>query len=204
MLADSGVSVEIFHSICDSLTLESIDIPLEKLYATHSQVETHNPEYCRIYHRDFISGLEGLSPDLIIFSEAWRSEALPYLRQTIEEVKAAMKVNVLILGRNPQFSPHPSVIFRDLKNIEEINAVAWNRRYKVVEEADAILTEIAQNTGSRYISKNEIVCPKKKCTLLINNEFGYTDDQHWSNIGMAYYGNLLLSHQNFKAAMNSQ
>jgi peptidoglycan/LPS O-acetylase OafA/YrhL len=201
LLAGSGVAVEIFHSICDPLTLASIDIPLEQLYGSHSQVETHNPEYCRNYHRDFITGLAHLSPDLVVFSEAWRPAALPYLRETIQEIKTELAVDVLILGRNPQFSPHPNIVFKDLKDIDDINAVAWNRRYKVVEEADAILAEIARDTESWFIPKNDIVCPYQKCTLLIDNAFGYTDDQHWSNVGMEYYGNLLLSHERFKAAM---
>jgi hypothetical protein len=204
LLAGSGVAVEIFHSICDPLTLASIDIPLEQLYKSHSQVETHNPEYCRNYHRDFIMGLAFLSPDLVVFSEAWRAAALPYLRGTIQEIKAALDVEVLILGRNPQFSPHPTVVFKDLKDIDDINSVAWNRRYKVVEEADVILAEIARETESWFIPKNDIVCPDQKCTLLIDNAFGYTDDQHWSNVGMEYYGNLLLSHERYKAAMKSR
>lgn len=204
LLASSGTAVEIFHSICDPLTLGSIDIPLEKLYASHNQVETHNPEYCRNYHRDFIAELKRLSPDLIVFSEAWRPAALPYLRRTIEEINAAIGVEILILGRNPQFSPHPNVIFKDLENIDDINAVAWNRRYKVFEEADAMLAEIARKTGSGFISKNNIVCREKKCILLIDNVFGYTDDQHWSNKGMEYYGNLLLSDEVFKSALKSQ
>lgn len=202
LLADTDIEVELMHSICDPLTLDSIGISLEDLYSDASQEKTRNPEYCVSHHSGYLEKLTSLSPDLIIFSEAWRSAALPYLSKTINEIKHATSAKILILGRNPQFSPHPNIVFKSLDSIDEINKVAWERRYKIFDDYDKIFTDVANETGSYFISKNELVCPDQKCILLIGLDMGYTDGQHYSLVGLKYYGGLLVNHKSFKDATN--
>ena len=198
LLADTNISVELFHNICDPLTLNSIDISIKELYENAPQELTRNSEYCKPYHSNFLDGLIKLSPDIIIFSEAWRLPALNFLPQTVRDIQEVIDAKILILGRNPQFSPHPNILFKNIQSVDEINASAWGARYKIFDNHDRILAEAAKATGSYFISKNEIVCPDQECNLLIGADMGYADDQHWSLVGLTYYGNLLINHPTFK------
>lgn len=202
LLANTDFDVEIFHSICDPITLSSIDVSIEKLYENAAAEKTRNPKYCKPYHTTYLQKLIKLSPDLIIFSEAWRLSALPFLAKTIKEIKETLNTKVLILGRNPQFLPHPNITFKQLQNIDEINTSAWGKRYKIFDNVDNILMEVAQDSGSYFISKNEIVCPDQQCEILIESDIGYVDSAHWSLVGLEYYGNILINHEVFKAAIN--
>lgn len=196
----AGTNVQIMRlgGICDPLTANSIaGITLKDLYEDAAQEKTRDPEYCRRHHQEFLGKLVEISPDLIVFSEAWRESALPFLGQSIADIKTALTADILILGRNPQFSPHPNVVFRNFESIEDINERSWQRRYRIFDDFDSILAGVADQTDSDFISKNELVCPDKKCKLLIDNEFGYTDSQHWSLVGMNYYGRLLASDKAF-------
>ena len=198
LLANSNIEVELYHSICDPLTLNSIKTSIKKLYEKAPQKKSRNPEFCKPYHTEFLQQVKDLSPDIIVFSEAWRPAAVPFLLDSINEIKQETKAELLILGRNPQFSPHPNIIFKNLKNIEEINSIAWKKQYHIPKYSDDDLFEIAKKAQVHFISKSEIVCPDKKCKVLINSTMGYVDGGHWSLIGLKYYGQLLINHKIFK------
>jgi hypothetical protein len=123
---------------------------------------------------------------------------MPFLLQTINEIKEKIDTEILILGRVPQFSPHPNIVFRDLQKSEEINSVAWARQYNIPGYEDSTLHDIAIKTHVHFISKSEIICPNQNCKILIDSTMGYVDSQHWSIIGMKYYGSLLISHKVFE------
>jgi peptidoglycan/LPS O-acetylase OafA/YrhL len=197
-LANTEFAIENLHGICDPLAASSFDISLEKLYQDHSQAQVKNPNYCNGYHRKFISRLKNLSPDYVIFSEAWRQITLDYVQNTVIKIKAAMpEVGIMLLGKNPVFAPHPNVIFRKLESTEEINEKAWSLRYKHLERGDEKLSAIALATGGYFISKNELICPNRMCELLIDGEMGMLDSSHWSLVGMKYYGLKLMENPEF-------
>jgi peptidoglycan/LPS O-acetylase OafA/YrhL len=200
-LGDDNVNVVLIHSICDPLTLDSITVSMEALYKSHSQDQTREEGYCYPQHADLLNKIKQASPDLVVFSEAWRADALPYLGKTLEDIKAAVPAKILVLGRVPQFAGSPDVIFRDADTLQQVNQFARNRRYKTFDDFDAILSGIAGEAGVAFISKWDLVCPDKVCDMVIGSELGYTDAQHWSLAGMKLYGSRLIADPVFQQAI---
>jgi hypothetical protein len=93
-------------------------------------------------------------------------------------------------------------LFKNLDKPEEINKVAWSRRYKHLEQGDTILEHVASETGSYFISKHQIICPSERCDVIIDREMGFVDSSHWSLIGMKYYGRKLLETPDFKTILS--
>ncbi|EEB79571.1 putative acyltransferase domain protein [marine gamma proteobacterium HTCC2148] len=204
LLADTEYAVKLMSSPCDPLASESIDQSLEDLYQNHGQAEVRNPVYCEKYHDSFVSVLTGYSPDLVVFSEDWRIPALSHISGTVSQVKSQTAAEVLLLGRNPIFPPHPNILFKSIERPEEINELAWSGRYKKGQAADPQLAEIASETGSYFVSKHQLVCPSERCTMLIDGKMGYVDMGHWSSVGMKYYGKILLRTAEFKCAVSDR
>jgi peptidoglycan/LPS O-acetylase OafA/YrhL len=187
-------SIELFHSICDPLDIRSINTPLADLYATHSQSQTRTADYCLAWHKNFVSELRTLEPDLIIFSEAWREVTFSYLAETICFIKQELpETEVLLLGRVLQFVGSPTIIFKNLETLEEINLTAWGLRWDRFDDFDPLIEQIAATTESSFISKQNLICQMKKCDLVIGGEITFTDNQHWSLVGMKHFGNRLVS-----------
>lgn len=105
------------------------------------------------------------------------------------------------LGRNLELRRSPEVVFRDVADLEEINESAWRKRIERFDEIEGVLVNISKETGSHFISKYELVCPDRKCTILIGEDMGYVDSGHWSEVGMKYYGAALVNHEEFQLAM---
>lgn len=191
-------SIELFQSICDPLDIKSITPPLSELYATHSQPQTRTTDYCLAWHENFISQLQDLDPDLIIFSEAWREITFSYLSNTIENIKHAMpKTKVLLLGRVLQFIGSPNVILRNLEVLDDVNEVAWGLRWNYFDTFDLRIEEIADNTDSSFISKQELICQQEICLLFDDGQITYTDSQHWSMAGLKLFGTSLITDTDF-------
>lgn len=113
-----------------------------------------------------------------------------------------LRLTAKYLGRlkRPQ-TPHPNIIFRGLNGADELNASAWSKRQRRFEDGDVLLARIAEENDSYFVSKNDLVCPRHQCAILISGKMGYVDSGHWSFDGMKYYGELLLRKEQFKAAV---
>ena len=196
-------SVDVMFSICDPLAQGSFDASLEALYEKHGQTRTHNPEYCRDYHQTFLDELKAIKPDLIVFSEAWRRETLPYVADSLQRIRDELSVEVLVMGRNLQWSGTPEVTFRKVAALSDLDREAWSMRNLNYEDFDDRLKEIAASAGAYFVSKVELVCPGQECTVMADGEFTYTDAQHWTVPGLKLYGARLLEHPVFTEALES-
>ena len=204
-LADTEYTVENKHSLCDPLALESISVTLEELYGNRGPERMKNAANCQKYHESFISDLKALSPDIIVFSEAWFETTLPYISDTVSQVRKSTGADVLLLGRNPNFRPLPSIIFKSLESPEEINEVAWPLSGHVqTTRIDVRLAKVASETGSYFVSKQDVICPLEKCIMLIDGQMGYVDTAHWSIVGMKYYGARLLETPEFQYLLSKK
>lgn len=201
VMGEDNVDVQLINSICDPLSRHSISVSMQELYRNHSQELTRQTGYCEEAHDKFLSRITQAAPDLIIFSEAWRADALPYLSDTIEDIRSITPAKIIILGRVPQFVGIPPVIYRDLDSVDRINEVAWSRRYKIFDDFDERLSAIAKESDVHFISKRELVCPNYVCQIQIGDKIGYSDAHHWTPAGMKFYGNRLVSDPMFKAAL---
>jgi len=200
-LGDDNANVVLIHSDCDPLTIESITVSMDELYKNHYQSRTREEGYCYPFHVDLLSKIKEASPDLIVFSEAWRADALPFVRGTIESIHAVTPAKVLVLGRNPQFIGTPDVIYRDLDSVEAMNRSAWSRRDKEFDGFDEKLEEVAVQVGAYFISKNDIVCPDKVCDIGLGPDIGYMDAHHWTVAGLEVYGSRLVNSPTFKGLL---
>ncbi len=198
LLPDEEFQSELIHSLCDPLARESIKVHLNQHYESHGQSKVKNPEYCEQFHEGFLQTLKSSNPDLIVFSEAWRDETIPLLEDTIQRIEMNLpKSKILILGRIIHFNGDPKIAFKRAKAASEINEIAWERRKKKFDHMDKELNQIALATNSGFISKYELVCPNQKCDILLGDEIGFVDQQHWSKAGFFFYGKRLVSHQEF-------
>ena len=192
-LASERFQVDLINSICDPLTIASIFVPLEKLYENHVQRQTHEPSYCEPIHKDFLRNLISNDPHILIFSEAWRRDALAYLPATLGEIKSNLSdVKIVLLGRNFQLRGIPQILFGAFTNLKLINEEAWNFRYKALDALEPALKQIADEAGVVFVSKADIVCPINRCRILIEDQILYSDTQHWTVPGMHYYGRHIL------------
>ncbi|MFN7056727.1 SGNH hydrolase domain-containing protein [Hyphomonas sp.] len=191
-LGDDKANVVLLHHLCDPLSRDSITIPIPQLYERHGQDQTRVPGFCENFHDEFIQMILGAKPDIVVFSEAWRPETLPYVKRTMESVKAATQARILIMGRVPELSGNPDVTFRAMPTFDSINESAWGRRSRIFDDFDARLKAIAEETGVAFISKTEAVCPNLVCEIMIGTELGYTDTQHWTVAGMEHYGRRMV------------
>lgn len=195
--------VDVMFSICDPLAQDSFDASLEALYEKHGQTRTHNPEYCRDYHQTFLEELAANKPDLIVFSEAWRRDTLPYVADSLQRIRDELSAEVLVMGRNLQWSGTPEVTFRKVAALSDLDREAWSMRNLNYEDFDDRLKEIAASAGAYFVSKVELVCPGQECTVMADGEFTYTDAQHWTVPGLKLYGARLLEHPAFIEALES-
>src|SRR5690606_20147672 len=152
---------------------------------------TRQAGYCEEAHDKFLSRIRQAAPDVIIFSEAWRADALPYLSDTIKDIRSITPAKIIVLGRVPQFVGIPQVIYKDLDSVDRINQVAWSRRYKIFDDFDERLSAIARESKVYFISKRELVCPNYVCQIQIGDKIGYSDAHHWTPAGMKFYGDRL-------------
>jgi len=201
VLGDDNADIRHLASICDPLSRDSITVSMQELYKTHSQDLTRKEGYCDDFHEKFLDNIHNASPDLIVFSEAWRADALPYLVRTIEDIKSIASAKIIVLGRVPQFGGIPSVIYKDLESVDQINKVAWSKRYGIFDEFDVRLRVIAEISNVYFISKRELICPNYICQIQIGDKLGYWDTQHWTPDGMRLYGKRLVSDPLFKSAL---
>lgn len=198
LLADTEYAVENKHSICDPLSSSSIKKSLTELYRDHGQDPVKDPAYCERYHQNFLPDLAARSPDIIVFSEAWRGPTLSYISDTVTQVRTLTGADVLLLGKNPIFSPHPNIVFKNVERPEEINKAAWSRRYVHLDQGDGKLAKVALETGSYFVSKLDLICPSEECVMLVDGHMAYVDSNHWSAVGMRYYGARLLETREFQ------
>jgi peptidoglycan/LPS O-acetylase OafA/YrhL len=203
VLQADSYQVSLQHSICDPLDMASIQVSLQTLYRNHPQDPVKNPEYCRPIHESLLDDLATHKPDLVVFSEDWRDEALAFLPATIGAIHLRLPgTPVLILGRNFQLGGNPQVVFRDLQDADAINSTAWARRYKRPDKLDRKLRAIARRTDSDFISKMELVCPGQRCWMVLDDHVAFTDSQLWTVAGMRHFGELLVQQPEFRSALD--
>ncbi len=190
--------VGILHSNCDPLAGEAITVSVPDLYAEHPIPQTRQAGFCEKYHEAFLGSLVKQSPDLVIFSEAWRRQALPYMSETIRLVQKNTSANVLVLGVVPAFFPHPNVAFRDVEKVEDLNAAAETKRVKGWDDMDPVLRQAALDNNAMFVAKRDIVCPTGPCDILSEGQITYHDGMHWNRSGMLLFGKRLAERPELK------
>jgi hypothetical protein len=184
--------IDVLNNICDPLTAESLKFEnLEHHYSNHGNAYI-NIEKCEAYHQTLLSEIVKYKPNLVIFSEQWRKEAMPFLAATVESIKAKTNADILLFGPNFELRSEPRIIFKKVKGITAINAFAKKKMIDLSElERDVLL--VAKQADVYFISKIDIVCPNAECIMHKNNKLTYADSNHWGLLGLKIYGESITN-----------
>jgi len=195
-LSEHDIGIALRKRFCEPLTLNSLGASLDQLYQTHSNANL-SPEKCKPVHARLIKEIEAASPDLVVISDQWRKEAVPYLTQTVAEIKSKTAAEVLVLGPNFELRGNPRILLRDIDNVADIDEIAWERRRKDREQVDQLVQAASQAVPTAFISKLDIVCPEARCDILLGDQLSYADGNHWTVEGMKLFGRRLVRHPTF-------
>jgi peptidoglycan/LPS O-acetylase OafA/YrhL len=183
--------VILLNNTCDPLSSNSLSSEdLDQHYMHHGN-KSVSALKCRQYHNDLMSRIIKHKPDLVVFSERWRKVALPFLGQTVKDIKLATNSDVLIFGPNFELSSDVRVAFNGITKVDDINKHA-KTSMKSMKSKEREVLRIAKKTNSFFISKIDIVCPQGACQLHDNTRLTYADSSHWSELGMSLYGEAIV------------
>ncbi|GJM09430.1 MAG: acyltransferase [Lysobacteraceae bacterium] len=190
--ATKPAAISLLRTLCDPLTTAFGEEELSRLYENHGNKEA-TADQCRMLHRNLLHEIQSQNPDILIFSERWRAEALPYLEDTIRTIKANNDdVTVVLFGRQQEFLESPGRLVGRVDSAGELNREAWRRRADHSALSRAV-ADIAVNTGSIYVDRTRIVCPTpNECDYLVDGQLTYVDVSHWSESGMRLFGKRLF------------
>jgi len=200
-LVDTNVAVTLVHSLCDPLAGPAISVSLNDLYAKHPQSQPKKPGYCTAYHDNLVDTLVKLNPDMVVFSEDWRPDAIPNLEESLSLLRRELDAPLVVFGKNVIFLPDISVVLRDIETVDALNQRAWELRSRWFDTNEQKLQEAVRASGAQYISKYEIVCPRQRCKIVVDGKLTYSDASHWSNTGLDFYGKRIVKHPVFSRAL---
>lgn len=196
-LADAPKTfIKSLGTYCDPILLDIEEREIKKYYKNHPARQLHQYD-CAKFHRTLLFSINRFNPEIIIFSERWRDEALPYVKQTISHIQNEMGIKVIVLGKNQEFAHSPDLVLANVEHIEGINQMAW----KMKKDEAAInnrLKEIAEVEGVTYIDKSIYVCPTPdQCDYLYDGKLTYSDSNHWTQVGMRLFTQRIVDSEEF-------
>lgn len=185
--------IRVIDSVCDPLTLDLTAEQLTTLYSTHGQPRA-TPELCGPYHQALLKRILKSKPDLILFSERWRADVLPYFGQTLKDLQAATSTPIVVLGPNQEFRDMPGRLLAMVDTSAQIPATAWQHRRLTTVTIEQSLEHIALAHDIPFISKIDLVCPTHgQCDYVVDRALTYWDVSHWSEAGLRVFGSRLAS-----------
>ena len=189
--AGTQIEVAIVHTVCDPLVNDLTEAEAIALYADHGNAQI-TPETCREGHRSLLQRIVAGQPHLVVFSERWRSQAIPYLGGTIQKIRQETGAAIVILGKNQEFQETPGRLLSHVSSVSQIRRAAWERRVDH-SELDTSLRRVAEATGSVFIEKSHLVCPVKgSCDYFMADALTYSDKSHWTESGLEIFGKRLV------------
>lgn len=189
-----NLNIKIMHSVCEPVFVDN-DSDLQALYLGHPNKHA-TAEICKDFNPTLIEKMRQYKPKMVVFSERWRSEALPFLKTTLTRIRQEVTDNILVLGPNFEFAVEPRVVLRGVEDVSLINTLAWDKR-KNNDDLEDNLQTIANESNVAFLSKESLVCYKESCNILLDKSLGYSDSNHWTWEGMKVYGRQIALHPIF-------
>ncbi|MEO2267254.1 acyltransferase family protein [Pseudoalteromonas sp. YIC-656] len=190
--------VLIQNDMCDPLSAESLKgVELKEHYKFHTNKEVRNTD-CSEFHKSFIERLKSASPDFVIFSERWQRAALPYLAETLAEIRREVTPHIMLLGPNIELVNLPLVALKGVDSVSDINEVIRSRLLDL-SDVEYSVSRIAKEQGVHFLSKAEAVCPGFQCQFFDDEMLFYSDTNHWSEAGLKVFGERLVTNARFQA-----
>lgn len=191
MGAGATATITILNSACDPLVNDFTAAEITALYARHSNSEA-TADKCLERHRTLLRRIAVTRPDLVVFSERWRSDAIPYLAGTLRKLRQRIDAKIVVLGRNQEFAETPGGLLRRVSSVSQIRRAAWDHRADY-SELDARLRKVAEETGSAFVEKSRLVCPVRgSCDYFMAGALTYVDRSHWTELGLEIFGRRLF------------
>jgi len=201
---EDDVKIVLMHHLCDPLAGEALTVDTPTLYSTHPQAQPRKPGHCDPYHRNFLKTIAGHEPELILFSEDWRPDAVPFLKDSLMSLRRHTDAEILVFGKNVIFLPDITVAFREIETATDLNRMGWQLRSRWFDAHEQKIELSARAAGVNFISKYSIVCPDQRCEIVIDGQLGYSDASHWSDIGLSHYGARIVDHPLFRRALQGK
>lgn len=134
----------------------------------------------------------------IIISNRYNKTSLKYLIPFAEKVKNE-KNKVVIVNNGPRFiDPRTLVKLNKNLSIEELNKKFYLFQDKLIVDLNDSMKKISKSKDIFIFDKYGLICNKfiKSCSVLdSNNEFLFSDKDHFSLNGYRFYGNKLFEFQ---------
>ena len=119
------------------------------------------------------------------------------LNKTINYLLEIKKINNKLLFIGPHLEPNVELNYKSILNFLNKNNFKDNTYFKDntnfdLIEVDKKLKEVSKKNNIKYISKIDILDFKFERDFIVDNNFTFSDTNHWSEFGEVYFGRKLV------------
>jgi peptidoglycan/LPS O-acetylase OafA/YrhL len=113
------------------------------------------------------------------------------LNKTINYLLEIKKINNKLLFIGPHLEPNVQLNYKSILNFLNKNNFTDNTNFDLIE-VDKKLKEVSKKNNIKYISKIDILDFKFDRDFIVDNNFTFSDTDHWSEFGEVYFGKKLV------------
>lgn len=114
------------------------------------------------------------------------------LNKTINYLLEIKKINNKLLFIGPHLEPNVELNYKSILNfLNKKNNFEDNTNFDLIE-VDKKLKEVSKKNNINYISKIDILDFKFERDFIVDNNFTFSDADHWSEFGEVYFGKKLV------------
>ena len=177
-----------------------------------SKVRPFNTARCKDELASYRASLKVSHADVVVFSAAFTKRTAAVARDAIEMTRRLSQhgrearkelgvpqdeVDIVLMGRAPEFSNLQTKVLKGLSAGEtaaEINRDAFAWKDEDGPRINSVLATAAEAAGVAFVSKEDVVCPERTCTVLSDTgELMLWDASHWTVDAERLFGERLLA-----------
>lgn len=113
------------------------------------------------------------------------------LNKTINYLLEIKKINSKLLFIGPHLEPNVILNNKSISNFLNGKNFKENTNFYLIE-VDKKLKKVSKNNNINYISKIDILDFKFQKDFIVDNNFTFSDTDHWSEFGEVYFGKKLV------------
>jgi len=149
-------------------------------------------DICNERMRDLIEGDLSKSADYIVFSARWLESGVENIGETIRAIQRNTDAQIVIFGRTAEFEDVPALLTR-FGRMQDFDRYLASKRIDN-SHINEPLKRIAEENGARYLSKEDIICPKRDYCYSFNDgeDILFYDYGHWTLEGARFFANKMI------------
>ena len=114
------------------------------------------------------------------------------LNKTINYLLEIKKINNKLIFIGPHLEPNVILNFKSISNfLNKKNNFKDNTNFDLIV-VDKKLKEVSKKNKIKYISKIDILDFKFEKDFIVDNNFTFSDKDHWNEFGEIYFGKKLV------------